>query len=240
MLAIIEKVCFRRKKKCQFVIKTEDGYQMTVANSGNEDSEDHCSESEECLAAERAEMQQQIGAAFVGAGGVNLTPNTQSSVGGGLSPLQQHINTSSAAPSSTIPAATDMTIKNNPNSITSSNSSTNQIGDPCLSPSAADSTMAAHVAAAGALLAANQTLLPQSSLSRCAAGPGQRGAAAAHTQQNLAPFFAAVASSQHSGFHTLPSSAGNMVSSLPFSSSPHHQFSTAALFPHNIHSTATS
>ena len=226
--------CFRRKKKCQFVIKTEDGYQMTVANSGNEDSEDHCSESEECLAAERAEMQQ-LGAAFGGVG----TPNTQSSVGGGLSPLQQHINTSSAPPSSTIPAATDMTIKNNPNSITSSNSSTNQI-DPCLSPSSADSTVAAHVAAAGALLAANQTLLPQSSLSRCA-GPGQRSvSAAAHTQQNLAPFFAAVASSQHSGFHGLPTSAGNMVSSLPFSSSPHHQFSTAALFPHNIHSTASS
>ena len=102
--------------------------------------------------------------------------------GGGLSPLQQHINTSSTPPSSTIPVATDLTIKSNPNLITSSNSSTNLIADPCLSPSAANSTVTAHVAAAGALLAANQAFLPHNLLSRCAAGPGQRSAPA-HTNR---------------------------------------------------------
>jgi len=255
----------RRKKKCQFMIKTEDGFQMTVANSGSggDDSEDQCSESEECLAAERASQLQNLGYHH---------PHQQ--LGGQLSPptLGQHINnvncqnnaatSNSCATPGQLPTATDMTIKNtnNANNATSSNLVSNsggqidQSGQQTLGSSSsppvsvqhnqtsqAQAQMAAaQVAAAGVLLAANHSsLLPQNPMTT---------PAHAAAQQNLAPFFAAAVavSGQHNGGYPPNSSAagtqmGNAAGGLPFStSSAHHPFATsvaagsAGLFSQNI------
>ncbi|XP_075255177.1 uncharacterized protein LOC142347900 isoform X2 [Convolutriloba macropyga] len=130
----------RRKKKCQFMIKTEDGFQMTVANpNSGDDSEDQCSESEECLAAERAAQLQQsavalgyhhphqqlgqlsppsLAAAAVASAGQHINVNCQQQNTAGVNSN----NSSCATPGAQIPTATDMTINKN-NSANSSSSS---------------------------------------------------------------------------------------------------------------------
>ncbi|XP_063728266.1 hybrid signal transduction histidine kinase A-like isoform X2 [Symsagittifera roscoffensis] len=253
----------RRKKKCQFMIKTEDGYQVRISDSLNQsendegegDSDDQCSEGEECLAAER-QHQQALQQHY---------PHPHQTMGGHLSspPSSQHINSCSQQQQNNnnnqLPAPTDMTINktnnnNNPSNPTNNNNlsssiaghlnSNNNTLDSSLgngsggSPTGGVSAQmaAAQVAAAGVLLAANHSsLLPHhpNSISNHAA------------QQNLAPFFAAAVavSGQHTGGYPPNSAAGGM-GGLPFSTSSanHHQFGSNAggLFSQNVHSAATN